>query len=268
MDERAFKEYQIALIKYPKLPNYDEVMQRQFAIAGRFLNGQWFKLWGYIPFFPSMDRTAGLFDTIAKNGPYHPTGPIAQMSVGTTREKQKNYPLAVKAYEKAADRYYDRPEIASEALYRAGLAWNRQAKRAEYDQSASAKSIDAMNDFKALYPNDKRGPDATAVVIDLKTEQARGAFETARFYEHYKRYQGALVYYNEVLVKDSKSPYAEKARQRIEALKPRAAEQMRKFAEAEKKRLDATRAAGGGKGATVPGTNAPTATPKPVSDPK
>jgi outer membrane protein assembly factor BamD len=245
MDDKAFKQYQIALIRYPKLPNYPEVLRRQLDIGRRYLGGQWFKLWGYVPFFPSMDKTAMMFDQIARNGPYHPTGPVAQMDVGTTREKQKNYPLAVRAYEKAADKYFDRPEIAADAMYRAGLAWNKQARRAEYDQSASVNSIDMLNDFKALYPNDKRGPDATGVILELKTEQARGAFETGKFYERYRKYQGALVYYNEVLIKDPKSPFAERARERIEVLKPYAAQQARQVEERDARIREALRKASG-----------------------
>src|SRR6266704_4705681 len=53
-DERAFKEYQRLIEKYPKSLNYQEVLKRQFEIADKFLAGKWFKLWGYIPFFPSM----------------------------------------------------------------------------------------------------------------------------------------------------------------------------------------------------------------------
>ena len=243
MDERAFKEYQVALLKYPKLPNYEEVMQRQYAIASRFLNGQWFKLWGYIPFFPSMDRTAVLFDQVVRNGPFNPTGPLAQMNIGTAREKQKDYPKAVKAYEKAADRYHDRPAVAADALYRAGTAWEKQAKRAEYDQSIAKAAIDNFQDLAALYPDDKRIPETQKVISSLRTEQARGAYETARFYERYKRWQGALVYYNEVLVKDPNSPFAAAARERIELLKPRAEAQRVKIAEYEKNLRNATRAA-------------------------
>jgi outer membrane protein assembly factor BamD len=243
MDERAFKEYQTALRRYPKMPNYDDVLQRQFAIATRFLNGQWFKLWGYIPFFPSMDKTAGLFDELVKNGPYHDTGPKAQMSIGTAREKQRDYPLAVKAYEKAADRYHDRPDVASEALFRAGMAWNKQAKRAEYDQSIAKSSIDDFQDFAALYPDDKRVPETVKIIASLRAEQARGAYETARFYEHYKRWQGALVYYNEVLLKDPSSPFAPAARERIERLKPRAEKQRQEMAEYEKKLRAAAKSA-------------------------
>ena len=107
-------------------------------------------------------------------------------------------------------------------------------------------------------------PDATEIVLELKTEQARGAYETGRFYERYTRYQGALVYYNEVLIKDPKSPYAEKARKRMEYLRPLAAEQRAKQDAAEKARRDAIR-----KSAGLPplgSTNAPA--PAPSSPPK
>lgn len=264
MDEKAFKEYQRVLDKYPRVANYPEILQRQMAIANRFLGGQWFKLWGYIPFFPSMDKTADLFARVVKNGPFHETGPIAQMSIGAAREKQKNFPSAVLAYEKAADNYFDRQPLASDALFKSGIAWNKQARRAEYDQSSASRAIETLNEFKALYPTDKRVPDATEIVLELKTEQARGAYETGRFYERYTRYQGALVYYNEVLIKDPKSPYAEKARKRMEYLRPLAAEQRAKQDAAEKARRDAIR-----KSAGLPplgSTNAPA--PAPSSPPK
>jgi outer membrane protein assembly factor BamD (BamD/ComL family) len=43
----------------------------------------------------------------------------------------------------------------------------------------------------------------------------------AQFYENSKQWNGAAIYYNEVLQLDPNSPFAEQARQRIEALKPR-----------------------------------------------
>ena len=72
-----------------------------------------------------------------------------------------------------------------------------------------------------LYPSDSRVNQAQKIITSLKAEQARGNFQTARFYEKYKKWDGALVYYNEVLVKDPNSPYAAEARQRIDTLKQR-----------------------------------------------
>jgi outer membrane protein assembly factor BamD len=101
-DERAFKEYQKVLEKYPKFVDCEKVLKRQYEIANRFLAGQWFRLWTYIPFFPSMEKTADMYEKIVKDAPFSDIAPAAQMNIGTAREKQKNFPDAAKAYETAA----------------------------------------------------------------------------------------------------------------------------------------------------------------------
>lgn len=220
-DEKAFTEYQKVVEKYPKSESVKDVVQRQFDIASRFLDGQRFRLWGTIPTFKSMERTAGMFEKIVKSGPYSEIAPQAQLRIGAAWEKQKHYPEAAAAYERAADRYNDRPEIAADAMYRAGASYQKQARTAEYDQSAAGHAVDRFTDFQALYPNDARVPEAQKAIAALKTEQARGNFQTAKFYEKYQKPSGALVYYNEVLLQDPNSPYATEARERIEAIKQR-----------------------------------------------
>ena len=220
-DERAFKEYQKVVEKYPRLELFHEVLERQFGIADEFLAGQWFKLWGYIPAYSSMDKTANMFTKIVQTGPYSEVAPQAQLKIGAAREKQKDYPAAVKAYELAADRYNDRPAIAADAIYKAGMAYWKQAQEAEYDQSSAASAIATFTDFMTLYPGDPRVKDCQALIDSMRAEQARGNFEIARFYEKRKKYQGALIYYNEVLLVDATSKHAEEARQRIDELKER-----------------------------------------------
>jgi len=220
-DEAAFKAYQTLIEKYPRSNRYDDVLWRQYTIANRFLAGQWFKLWGHIPFFPSMDKTAEMFDKIVNNGPYSAVAPHAQLRIGAAREKQRNFPDAVKAYATASDRYYNQPTIAADALYREGISYARQAAKAEYDQGTAGQAIATFTDFVTLYPEDKRVPRAQRAIALLKNEQVRGNFEIARFYEKGRKWNGAVVYYNEVLQLDPNSQYAAVARQRIEALKPR-----------------------------------------------
>ena len=190
---------------------------------------------GYIPIGKSMDRTAKLYEQIVAKAPYHKIGTQAQMNVGAAREKQKDYPKAVAAYEKAADTYSDRERIASEALWRAGESGRKQSAKAEYDQGAAVHAIDTYNDFMTLYPEDSRIPQARENINELRTEQARGCFLIAKFYEKYHRYQSATIYYNEVLAKDPDSPYAPQARERLETLKlvieKREAEKRQKAAE-------------------------------------
>jgi outer membrane protein assembly factor BamD (BamD/ComL family) len=220
-DEKAFQQYQKVIEKYPKIENCQEILQRQFEIANRYLAGQWFKLWSYIPFFPSMERTSEMYKKIVNNGPYSDVAPQAQLNLGAAREKQSDYVQAVKAYELAADRYHDRAKVAADALYKAGLAYNKQARTAEYDQSTAAQAITTFNDFITLYPSDPRVKEAQQLIESLKTEQARGSYEIARFYEKRQRWSGALIYYNEVLLLDPNSTLAVPAREKIDALKKR-----------------------------------------------
>ncbi|HMJ90212.1 MAG TPA: outer membrane protein assembly factor BamD, partial [Candidatus Acidoferrum sp.] len=220
-DQQAFKQYQQLIEKYPKIAEADDVLKRQFEIANRFLGGQWFKLWGYIPMPPSMDKTAEMYEQVIKNGPYSEVGPQAQLNVGTVREKQKDYPAAVKAFERAADRYADKEQVASEALYRAGMAYLKEARTSEYDQTVASKAIATFSDFATLHPDDARVKETGDRIDTLRTEQARGSYDIAQFYEKRKKWNAALIYYNEVLLKDPSSGYADAARIRIDTIKKR-----------------------------------------------
>lgn len=219
--DRAFKAYQELILRYPKLDNYDEVLKRQFDIATLYLNGKWFYLWGIIPTGPDRDRVVEMYENIIRNGPYSPVAPQAQMNIGAAREKQREWELAVRAYERAADRYHDQPDIASEAFYRAGMAYLQESEEAEYDQSAAGKAITAFTDFIALFPDDERVPEARQHIIDLYRVQAEGSYRIARFYEKKNSLDGAVIYYATVvdlytrLIKEPESPRVREARQRI-----------------------------------------------------
>lgn len=250
--DRGFKAYQQLIERYPKLDNYNEVLQRQFDIATLYLNGKWFYLWGIIPAGPDRDKVVDMYEKVIRNGPYSSVAPQAQMNIGSAREKQKEWPLAVRAYERAADRYNDQPAVASEAFYRAGMAHLQEAEEAEYDQSAATRAINAFTDFIALFPNEPRVSQAQTNIIDLYRVRADGSFRVARYYEKKRRLDGALIYYNEVVdlyTRFVKEPEAEKAREARE-------------------RISAIGAKRAGLPATTSGTNAvPAAVAPPVAPP-
>lgn len=224
-DEKAFKAYQTLVAKHPNYDKYDEVLQRQFQIANKFLNGQRFRLWGLFPLFRSMDKTAEMYRKLIQPGPYSEVAAQAQIRIGTANEKKKNFAAAFAAYQAAADKYAERKEIASEALYRAGVSLSKEAKDAEYDQSVAKRAIEVFNDFIVFYPDDERVPEAEQNIRKLRVEQARGSLKIARFYDKKNQKQGALTYYNKVvdifsrLLNDAEHEYAAEARKRIAQLK-------------------------------------------------
>lgn len=219
--EMAFNAYQKIIQQYPKSAEYEDVLWRQYEIADRFLHGTWPKLWGYIPYPPSMDLPANMFGEIVTNGPYSDVAPHAQLRIGAARELQKDYSAAVKAYGTAADRYQNQPVIVADALYRQGVSYAREAGTAGYDQGTANQAIATFTDFITLYPNDRRVPYAQRYIAALKAQQVKGNFQIAQFYERSKKWDGAVIYYNEVLQLDPNSHYAALARQNIEKLKPR-----------------------------------------------
>ncbi|MFM1769841.1 MAG: hypothetical protein RJA22_2370 [Verrucomicrobiota bacterium] len=221
-EQKAFQEYQRLLEQYPKGPQYDEVILRQMAIANRFLAGQWFRFLGLVPAYRSMDKTIEMYEKILKSGPFSEVAPQAQINIGLANERRvfPDYPEAARAYERAADKYADRRE-GTDALYRLGQTYYRQAGTAEYDQSVAGQAIASFTDFITLYPEDARVREARGRIAELKTEQARGNLEIARYYEKRRRWKAARIYYNsvnQVLVDTPDAPYAVEARQRLEAL--------------------------------------------------
>jgi len=221
-DQKAFEAYQKLIERYPKAPNYDEVILRQMAIANRYLAGQWFKLFNLVPWFPSMEKTIKMYEKIIKNGPYSEVAPQAQINIGLAHEKRlfTDLPEATRAYERAADKYADRSE-GTDALFRVGESYNKQAKKAEYDQSLAGQAIATFTDFITLHPEDKRAPQAQKRIEALKLEQARGAFDVARYYEKKGKWKAAKIYYNEVndVLRDSPdAKLAADARARIDRI--------------------------------------------------
>jgi outer membrane assembly lipoprotein YfiO len=224
--EKAFRQYQTLLEKQPKFANFAEIRQRQYEIANLYLAGKWFKLWDFIP-YRSMERTASLYADIVKTGPYSDVAPKAQLCIGTARERQRfiwfktpDYPAAVRAYDLAADRYFDQPPVAAEAIYRAGLAYEKQAQTGDRDQTVAGQAIAKFTDFMALYPNEPRVPEAQKIISALRNEQARGNLLVAQFYEKRKKWEGARIYYNAVQSADPTSPYAAEALRRLDQLRP------------------------------------------------
>jgi outer membrane assembly lipoprotein YfiO len=220
-DEKAFKAYQTLLEKYPKIDNYQEILKRQYDIATRYLNGKKFRLFGVIPLYRSMEKTVKMYEKVIANGPYSEVAPQAQMNIGAANEKRDEFGGAVKAYESAATRYFDRKDVAADAMFKAAETYYDQAKTAEYDQGIAKKAFDHYQDFVSLHPDDPRIGQAREKMENLRTEQARGAVKIAGFYEKRKQWNGALVYYNEALVKAPNSIYAQTAKEKIAEIKAR-----------------------------------------------
>jgi outer membrane protein assembly factor BamD len=213
---KAYKEFQKTIESYPDTPHFEEILKNQYEIGNMFLSGEKLRVWN-IPTFPSMDKTVEIYESVIKNGPYSEYAPLAQMKIGFAREKQKSYKAAVESYENLI-RKYPKSDLVDDAQFQIGFAYMQAAREADYDQTATRRSITAFQDYLTRYPKSEKIEQAQDNINKLRGEQARGLFNIARFYDYKDESKSALIYYNEVIQKYPESDLARRARERVEQL--------------------------------------------------
>jgi outer membrane protein assembly factor BamD len=214
----AFKAFQVMVQKYPSSNYFEEAMGEQYRIANLYLAGEPQKLWK-IPIGPSMSKTVEMYERIIKNAPYGTYAAQCQFNIGLAHEKERKYTDAVEAYQRVLDNY-PTSAVASNAQYQIGYAWMRSSINGDYDMGAAKKATDAFQDFLVRYPGSDKAAQAQENILKLGQRQTQGAFDIAKFYETQHDSRAAFIYYNEVVREDPNSPQAQKAKKRIQELKP------------------------------------------------
>jgi outer membrane protein assembly factor BamD len=190
------------------------MLERMFKIGNLFLAGERLKIWK-VKTLPSMEKAVEIYTGLIGCGPQSKWASRAQFSIGLAREKQRAYELAVDGYQKVIERYPDSEQVEL-ASYQIGAAWQKAARKAEYDRSAADKSVEAFEEYLARYPKGMRSAEAQQAVARLHTEQARGLYEIARFYEKQHKPKSAMIYYNDLIARFPESKYAVVAKVRVE----------------------------------------------------
>ena len=228
----SFKAFQTLIKKYPSADIkgetfFEQALGEQYRIANLYLAGEPQRIWK-IPVGPSMDKTVEMYEQIIKNAPFGSYSAQSQFKIGLAREQQRRYTDAVDAYQKVLDNY-PTSSTASNAQYQIGYAWMKAASSANYDQSAARKATDAFQDYLVRYPNSDKATQAQDNIQLLGHEETQGAYNIAQFYEHSRPsdsttkadlLRAAYIYYNEVVREDPNSEQAQKAKKRIQELKP------------------------------------------------
>jgi outer membrane protein assembly factor BamD len=216
----AFQAFQKMVTKYPSSTYFEQALDEQFRIANLYLAGEPQRIWK-IPVGPSMDRTVEMYERIIKNAPYGVHAPEAQFDIGRARENQRRFTDAVDSYQKVLDNY-PMSSVASSAQYQIGYAWMHASQSGDYDMGAARKAVEAFQDYLVRYPTSDKADQAQENIQRLGQKQTQGAYDIAVFYErsHPPDKRAAYIYYNEVVREDPNSAEAQRAKKRIQELKP------------------------------------------------
>ncbi len=215
---KAFDAYQTLISKYPDTPEFEKSVTRQVLIANAFLAGRKLKFFG-MEIVPSTERAEQMFTAILKNAPFSKNAPIAQFNLGLTYERQGKLKEASSAFQAVLDKY-PTSSIADDALYQIGYVYMQVGLTGKSeDLSALVMAKNTFEDFLLQYPDSEKAAQARDNLKEIQGRESGDLLTIAQFYDRYKNYRAAAIYYNDVIRRQPGTKQAEVARTRIEVLR-------------------------------------------------
>lgn len=215
---KAFDAYQTLITRYPDTPEFEKSVSKQVLIANEYLAGRKLKFLG-MELVPATDRAEQMYTSILKNAPFSKNAPIAQFNLGLTYEKQGKAKEAAAAYQGVLDKYPNN-SIADDALYQIGYVYMQVgATGRSQDLSALVQAKNTFEDFLLQYPNSEKAAQARDNLSAIGHRESGDLLAVAMFYDRYKNYRAAAIYYNDVIRRQPGTKNAKFAGERIQVLR-------------------------------------------------
>ena len=215
--EKAFDEYQVLMDKYQSDFPYEEVLDRQFAIASKLMTtrkGEFL----FLPGFEAPERAVPLFEKIVRNGPRWERAAEAQYMVGRANELSMEYESAVVAYMVTQQRYGNTP-FAEQAAFGRAVCWYRMADESRNDEEALENAWAALVTFTQAYPQSEQIDLANAYKETILRRRAEMAYNKALYYDRIARKpESALLSYRHFVRLFPNSEWTAIAQARMDAL--------------------------------------------------
>ncbi len=213
----AYKAYQKVVEKYPFSERSSEVVDRQYKIGERMLEGEGKKGKFVSTIVGGEYEVIDVFRTVIKNAPYGKNAAPAQYKIGLYLKEKKMYQEARDEFEKVVNDY-PTSEWVKAATYQIALTDAHRSSEAQYDQKVTQVAVEELKEFTKAYPDAELSQKAQDEIQGLRNKEAENNFLVGRFYEKQKKYESAKIYY-EMIIRDFQgSPSAGKAKERLQMM--------------------------------------------------
>ena len=217
--QQAYESYQKVIDDYPFTQRTDEIIKRQFDIAGRLYEGENTKFVG-ISFKAVPEQIIEIYKKVVSNAPYSEYAPISQYRIGELYKKIAFYQDARDAFQKILDDYPD-SDMATDAKFQVAMCASIASGGSDYDQSLAEQAMDEFEEFAKQNPDSELVKKAREERKEIIEKRADYYLKTARFYERIGKYKAASIYYNKILDEFPSSSAVEAATKRLEAVNKR-----------------------------------------------
>jgi len=194
--EKAFNELQYLVEHFAGEFSLERILEEQFRIANYVRTERRRHLF-FLPGSASPKRSLPLYEQLVRSGPNWVRSPEAQFYLGVIYEDEKEYELAIAAYETLALRY-SLSEFVASAHYRRGYCLYKISQRSPRDEVRCAKAHSALLRFERDYPRDPDASKAAAYAAELKERLSGYYLDKADFYDRIaNRPRSAIIAYND-----------------------------------------------------------------------
>jgi outer membrane protein assembly factor BamD len=211
----AYLAYQKVLDKYPFTQRTDEIIQKEFNIAERFLSGEKLKAMG-IP-LPVDNPAIEIYQKIIANSQYGKLAPAAQYKLGLVLKSLSRYQEAQEEFQKVVNNYPE-SEWVEPAKYQIALCLVSMSPKAGYDRKPAEEAKEKFEQFVKGHPQAQITNEAENQIDQIKEKEAETNFKIAQFYEKQKQFASAQLYYQDIIGNYPKSIWAAKAMERLQVM--------------------------------------------------
>ena len=210
---KAFKAYQHIIEEYPLHPNQEDLLDRQYRIGNYYLMLAKKSGTSFIGKIINVDqqRAIEVFKQVVENAPFTKIGAKAQYRLGYAYMETRQYLEAVTEFQIVMEKYPG-SGYTDDAVYGLANSYFLLVQGPEYDKYSTEKALEYFNRYISEFPHGRHNADSQVKIVKLKNSLAKGLFHIGQFYEKQKRYEAALIYYQEVDNLFPDSIFSEKAR--------------------------------------------------------
>jgi outer membrane protein assembly factor BamD len=211
----AYQEYQKVIDKYPFSERIQEIIEREYKIAERFMAGEKRKTMGVV--LPVDNPAIEIFGKVVENSTFGPLAAGAQYKLGLVLKSLTRYYEAEEAFSKVISNYPN-SEWVEAARFQIASCRAAVSRGVDYDQGSAKEAKDKFEEFVKDHPDAVLSRDAEKTIEQLRKKEAEASYNIGRFYEKQKQYEAAKIYYNEVIDKYSDFDWSTRALERLQVM--------------------------------------------------
>jgi outer membrane assembly lipoprotein YfiO len=212
----AFQAYQKAIDNFPHIGNLEEIIEREFKIAGIYADKPNPKVLG-TDIMTSTDRALEIYKRVVENAPFGPLADEAQFKMGEVLKRASMFEEATLAYQRIVDEY-PTSRFAEKAQYEVAQCAYKASLQPAYDAGPTDRALKIFEEYAASSTDQKLSEEAKRTMQRLKDKAAEKSMMIAKFYEQQRHPRSAIIYYQDVLDRFPDSIHAPVAKGKIEDL--------------------------------------------------